>query len=91
MKAPESTSWYEETNVLYNLTEYTVNHCLYGKKYCFKETKKILKSYLTLKCKIIFDMNTYAISIIKLQKSKNLENLIMNNLNKFILNFRKKN
>lgn len=76
MKAPESTSWYEETNVLYNLTEYTVNHCLYGKKYCFKETKKMLKSYLTLKCKIIFHMNTYAISIIKLQKSKNLENLI---------------
>lgn len=76
MKAPESTSWYEETNVLYNLTEYTVNHCLYRKKYCFKETKKMLKSYLTLKCKIIFHMNTYAISIIKLQKSKNLENLI---------------
>lgn len=31
-----------------------------------KETKKILKSYLILKCKILFNMNIRAISIIKL-------------------------
>lgn len=60
MKAPESTSWYEETNVFYDLIECTVNH-LQEKEYCFKETKRILKSYL-----ILFNMNTHAISIIKL-------------------------
>lgn len=65
MKAPENTSWYEETNVFYDLIECTVNR-LQGKEYCFKETKRILKSYLILKCKILFNMNTHAISIIKL-------------------------
>lgn len=77
MKAPESILWYEETNVLYNLTECTVNR-LHGKRYYFKEIKQILKSYLILKCKILF--NTHAISIIKLQKSKNLKKFNKNTI-----------